>query len=376
MSAVPSDAVVPSRPQPRAGVLQIDAYVPGKSHAPGVEKVFKLSSNETPLGPSQKAIDAFNTASQHLQDYPDGAAHVLREAIARAQGLDPDRIICGAGSDELLSLVAHTFVGPGDEVLFSEHGFLVYRIAALAAGGVPVVAPETNLTTDVDALLAKVTPRTRLVYLANPNNPTGTYISISEVKRLHAGLPPNVLLVLDAAYAEYVRRNDYETGLELALSTENVLMTRTFSKIHGLAALRIGWAVGSAAIIDALNRVRGPFNMNTPALLAGAAAIADAEHIEKSIAHNAQWLPWLTTEIEKLGLNVTPSVANFLLIHFPPEAGHTAKEADAFLTRRGLILRSVASYGLPDALRMTVGGEEANIKVVEALKDFLEGKPA
>ncbi|MFG1297803.1 MULTISPECIES: histidinol-phosphate transaminase [Xanthobacter] len=376
MSAVLNDPAIPARPQPRPGVLKIDAYVPGKSHAPGVEKVFKLSSNETPLGPSPKAIEAFNAAARNLQDYPDGAAHVLREAIARAQGLDPERIICGAGSDELLSLVAHTFVGPGDEVLFSEHGFLVYRIAALAAGGVPVVAPEANLTTDVDALLAKVTPRTRLLYLANPNNPTGTYIPISEVKRLHAGLPPNVLLVLDAAYAEYVRRNDYETGLELALSTENVLMTRTFSKIHGLAALRIGWAVGPSAIIDALNRVRGPFNMNTPALLAGAAAVADVEHIERSIAHNEQWLPWLTSEIGKLGLNVTPSVANFLLIHFPPVPGRTAREADAFLTRRGLILRSVASYGLPDALRMTVGSEEANIKVIEALKDFLEGKPA
>lgn len=376
MSAVQNAPTTPSRPQPRPGVLQIEAYVPGKSHAPGAEKVFKLSSNETPLGPSPKAIAAFSAAGENLQDYPDGAAHALREAIARAQGLDPERIICGAGSDELLNLVTHTFVGPGDEVLFSEHGFLVYRIAALAAGGVPVVAPEQNLTTDVDALLAKVTPRTRVVFVANPNNPTGTYIPVSEIKRLHAALPPNVLLVLDAAYAEYVRRNDYETGLELALSAENVLMTRTFSKIHGLAALRIGWAVGPAPVIDALNRVRGPFNMNTPALLAGAAAIGDAEHVERAVAHNAQWLPWLSEEIQKLGLNVTPSVANFLLIHFPPQKGRTAKEADAFLTRRGLILRSVASYGLPDALRMTVGSEEANLKVVAALKDFLEGKPA
>ncbi|WP_454914840.1 histidinol-phosphate transaminase [Xanthobacter sediminis] len=376
MSALPNDPAIPSRPQPRPGVLEIRAYVPGKSHAPGVEKVYKLSSNETPIGPSERAVEAFNAAARTLQDYPDGAAHVLREAIAHVQGLDPDRIICGAGSDELLSLVAHTFVGPGDEVLFSEHGFLVYRIAALAAGGVPVVAKERELTTDVDALLAKVTARTRLVYVANPNNPTGTYIPISEVKRLQAALPPNVLLVLDAAYAEYVCRNDYETGLELALSTENVLMTRTFSKIHGLAALRIGWAVGPAHVIDAMNRVRGPFNMNTPALLAGAAAIADTAHLEKAVAHNAQWLPWLTAEIGKLGLNVTPSVANFLLIHFPPEQGRTAREADAFLTRRGLILRSVASYGLPDALRMTVGTEEANLKVVEALKDFMEGKPA
>ncbi|MFG1343657.1 histidinol-phosphate transaminase [Xanthobacter autotrophicus DSM 431] len=363
----------PGRPEPRPGVLAIEAYVPGKSHAPGVEKVFKLSSNETPLGPSEKAVAAFTAAGRRLEDYPDGSATVLREAIARAYGLDPARIICGAGSDEILNLVTHAYVGPGDEVIYSQHGFLVYKIATLAAGGTPVVAKERDLTADVDALLALVTPRTRLVFLANPNNPTGTYLPFDEVRRLHVGLPSNVLLVLDAAYAEYVRRNDYETGLELALTADNVLMTRTFSKIHGLAALRIGWAVGPAHVIDAMNRVRGPFNMNTPALLAGAAAIADAAHVEKAVAHNEKWLPWLTQAIEELGLKVTPSVANFLLIHFPDTPGHTAREADAFLTKRGLVLRQVASYGLPGALRMTVGTEEANRLVVEALRDFMAG---
>lgn len=374
MSAVLKDPIpAPGRPEPRPGVLAIEAYVPGKSHAPGVEKVFKLSSNETPLGPSEKAVAAFTAAGRRLEDYPDGSATVLREAIARAYGLDPARIICGAGSDEILNLVTHAYVGPGDEVIYSQHGFLVYKIATLAAGGTPVVAKERDLTADVDALLALVTPRTRLVFLANPNNPTGTYLPFDEVRRLHAGLPSNVLLVLDAAYAEYVRRNDYETGLELALTADNVLMTRTFSKIHGLAALRIGWAVGPAHVIDAMNRVRGPFNMNTPALLAGAAAIADAAHVEKAVAHNEKWLPWLTQAIEELGLKVTPSVANFLLIHFPDTPGHTAKEADAFLTKRGLVLRQVASYGLPGALRMTVGTEEANRLVVEALRDFMAG---
>lgn len=376
MSAVREPAPVAARPMPRAGVLDIDAYVPGKSHAPGVEKVFKLSSNETPLGPSPKAVDAFAEAGRKLEDYPDGAAHVLREAIAKAFGLDPARIICGAGSDEVLNLVAHAYIGPGDEAVFCEHGFLVYRIATLAAGGVPVVAKEKNLTADVDAILACVTPRTKVVFLANPNNPTGTYLPFDEVKRLHGGLPPHVLLVLDAAYAEYVRRNDYETGLELALGSENVIMTRTFSKIHGLAALRIGWGVGPAHVIDALNRIRGPFNMNTPALLAGAAAIADAAHVERSVAHNEQWRPWLTQEIENLGLKVTPSVANFVLIHFPETPGRTAKDADAFLTRRGLVLRAVGSYGLPNSLRMTVGTEEANRLVVEALSDFMAGAGA
>ncbi|MFH1557625.1 MAG: histidinol-phosphate transaminase [Pseudomonadota bacterium] len=373
MSTPAQSPRLPVRPEPRPGVLDIRAYVPGKSHAHGVEKVFKLSSNETPVGPSPQALKAFAEAGAHLQDYPDGTAGVLRRAIGRTFGIDPDRIICGAGSDELLSMIANTYIGPGDEAIYSQYGFLVYPIATLAAGGRPVVAPERDHTASVDAILAAVTPRTRVVFLANPNNPTGTYLPFEEVRRLHAGLPGNVLLVLDAAYAEYVRRNDYETGLELALTAENVIMTRTFSKIHGLAALRVGWAVGPAAVLDAMNRVRGPFNMNTPALLAGAAAVADTAHVDLAVAHNDRWLPWLTSEIEKLGLKVTPSVANFVLIHFDETQGRTAHDADAFLSARGLILRSVASYGLPNALRMTVGTEEANRLAVEALAAFVSG---
>ncbi|MEP9367521.1 histidinol-phosphate transaminase [Xanthobacter sp. VNH20] len=373
MSTAAQSPRLPARPEPRPGVLDIRAYVPGKSHAHGVEKVFKLSSNETPVGPSPEAMKAFAEAGAHLQDYPDGTAGVLRRAIGHTFGIDPDRIICGAGSDEILSMIANAFIGPGDEAVYSQFGFLVYPIATMAAGGRPVVAPERDHTASVDALLAAVTPRTKVVFLANPNNPTGTYLPFEEVRRLHAALPGNVLLVLDAAYAEYVRRNDYETGLELALSAENVIMTRTFSKIHGLAALRVGWAVGPAAVLDAMNRIRGPFNMNTPALLAGAAAIADTAHVELAVAHNEHWLPWLTDEIGKLGLKVTPSVANFVLIHFDDVPGRTAREADAFLSARGLILRSVASYGLPNALRMTVGTEEANRRAVEALAAFLSG---
>jgi len=361
-----------ARPEPRPGVMQIDAYVPGKSKAAGVSKVYKLSSNETPLGPSPKAIEAVRTFD-HLELYPDGSATRLREAIAAKYGLDPNRIVCGAGSDELLSYITNAYVGPGDEGIFSEHGFLVYRIAILAAGGTPVVAPEKNYRTDVDAILAKVTDRTKIVFLANPNNPTGTYIPFDEVKRLHAGLPPHVVLVLDAAYAEYVRRNDYEAGLELVATAENVVMTRTFSKIYGLANLRIGWMVAPAPIVDAVNRIRGPFNMNGPAMAAGIAAVQDEAHIAKAVEHNAQWLEWLTKEIEALGLKVTPSVANFLMITFPEDAGKTAKDADAFLSSRGLILRRIDAYGLPHALRLTVGSEEANRLVVEALREFMKG---
>jgi histidinol-phosphate aminotransferase len=364
-----------ARPQPRPGVMQIDAYVPGKSKAAGVAKIHKLSSNETPLGPSPKAMEAIRTFD-HLELYPDGAATKLREAIAARYGLDPNRIICGTGSDELLSLITNAYVGPGDEGIFTEHGFLVYRIAIQAAGGTPVVAPEKNLHTDVDAILSRVTDRTKIVYLANPNNPTGTYIPFDEVKRLHANLPPYVLLVLDAAYAEYVRRNDYEAGLELVATSENVVMTRTFSKIYGLANLRLGWMVAPAHITDAINRIRGPFNVNGPAIAAGIAAIQDEAHIAKAIEHNDKWLAWLTREIEALGLKVTPSVGNFMLIHFPKEAGKSAKDADAFLSSRGLILRQVEAYGLPDCLRLTVGDEEANGLVVRALSDFMGGKNA
>ncbi|MCA0423235.1 MAG: histidinol-phosphate transaminase [Proteobacteria bacterium] len=364
-------AQLPVRPVPRAGVLDIEAYVPGKSAAPAGVKLHKLSSNETPLGASPKAIAAYRAVAEKLELYPDGSSTGLREAIARRYGLDPARIVCGAGSDEILNLLTHAYIGPGDEGVFTEHGFLVYRIAITAAGGKPVVVKEKNLTADVDAILGAITPKTRIVFLANPNNPTGTYLPFEEVRRLHAGLRSDILLVLDAAYAEYVRRNDYAAGVELVSSAENVVMARTFSKIHGLAGLRIGWGYMPLHVADALNRIRGPFNLSAPAIAAGIAAIEDAGHVEAAFDHNERWLTWLTSQIEALGLKVTPSVGNFLLIGFPKAAGKTAKDADAFLTSRGLILRAVGAYNLPDHLRLTVGSEEANRLVVAALSDFL-----
>jgi histidinol-phosphate aminotransferase len=358
-------------PEPRPGVLDIEAYVPGESHVPGGLVPIKLSSNETPLGPSPKAVAAFTAAGAALERYPDGQAKALREAIARRFGLNPDRIVCGAGSDELIGLLAHAYLGPGDEGLFTEHGFLLYRIVVLAAGATPVVAPETGYRADVDAILARVSARTKVVFLANPNNPTGTYLAIDEVRRLRAALPGHVLLVLDAAYAEYVRRNDYEAGLELVATTENTVMTRTFSKIFGLAGLRIGWAYCPAAVAEALNRIRGPFNLSAPAITAGAAAMEDWNHVEAAVRHNEEWLPWLTARITALGLAVTPSVANFVLIHFPRESGRDAAACDAFLKQRGIILRRVAGYGLPGALRLTVGTADENRKVVDALAAFV-----
>jgi histidinol-phosphate aminotransferase len=359
-------ASLTTRPLPRPGILDIAPYVPGKSTAK-TGKVHKLSSNENALGPSPAAIAAFTNAARSLAFYPDGSALALREAIAVRYGLNAANIVCGAGSDELLQLLAHAYLSPGDEAVYSRHGFLVYPIAIKTNGAVARVAEETALTASVDALLKAVTPKTRILFLANPNNPTGTYLPVSEVKRLHQGLPRDCLLVLDAAYAEFVRRNDYEAGIELVSTFENVVMTRTFSKIHGLAALRLGWAYCPTHVADVLNRIRGPFNVNAPALAAGVAAIADDHHVAGALAHNDQWLPWLTSEIEKLEFTVTPSVGNFLLIHF---ARGKAPAADEFLSARGLVLRRMEAYGLPDALRLTVGTEEANQALVAALAEF------
>ena len=360
-------------PQPRPALQAIDLYVPGKSKGTGTGKLFKLSSNETPLGPSPAALAAFREGADTLDLYPDGAATALREAIANRYGLDPARIVCGCGSDDLLHLLAQAYVGPGDEAIVTEHGFLVYTIAVQAAGGTPVVAPERDYTADVDAILARVTERTRLVFIANPNNPTGTYMPFEDVNRLRAGLPEHVLLVLDAAYAEYVRANDYSSGLELAATLNNVVMTRTFSKIHGLASLRIGWCYGPAAVCDALNRIRGPFTVNGPAILAGIASMRDTAHLDAAADHNAHWLPWMADALAGLDLAVTPSVANFVLVTFPAEPGRGAADADAFLSARNIVVRRVAAYGLPDSLRITVGSEEANRAVVSAMGEFMAG---
>ena len=358
-------------PQPGPGILTINPYVGGKSGDPDSGRVFKLSSNETPLGPSPAARQAFADTAASLELYPDGGAYNLREAIAQRYGLNIERIVCGAGSDELLSLLAQAYLSPGDEAIYSEHGFLMYKIAILSNGGVPVTAPETKQTANVDAILEKVTERTKIVFLANPNNPTGTYLPHDEVRRLHDGLPSSVLLVIDAAYAEYVRRNDYEAGIELVANAGNVVMTRTFSKIYGLAALRLGWAYCPQDVADVLNRVRGPFNVSAPAIAAGAAAIKDTAFTEQAADFNEYWIAELTKDIEALGMRVTPSVGNFLLIHFPDEDGKRAPDADKFLTGRGLILRRVDNYGFPNALRMSIGVEEANKDVVTALAEFL-----
>jgi len=369
-----SDLSPSPRPQPNPGIMDIEAYVPGKSSAPaGIAKVHKLSSNENPLGASPKAIEAAREAAGKLELYPDGPATRLRQAIADVHGLNVANIVCFNGSDEALALLSRIYMQPGDEGIYTQHGFLAYRIYILGAGATPITAREQNERVDVDAILAAVTPRTRIVFLANPNNPTGTYVPFDEVRRLHAGLPKNVLLVLDAAYAEFVRRNDYEAGVELVAGNENVVMTRTFSKVHGLGGARIGWIYAPAHIVDALERVRDPFNVNATAIASGTAAMLDRAHVERSVSHNDQWLPWLSEELTDLGLRVTPSVGNFILVHFPDgDRKHTAVAADEHLMARGFIVRRVAGYGFPNALRITVGTEDANRGLVAALADFMK----
>ncbi len=367
-----------TKPSPRDSVLAIDPYVPGKSAAARSDgaRVFKLSANETPLGPSPRAIEAARRAVDDIAAYPEGSSRALRDAIGARYGLDPERIIAGAGSDQILELLALAYIGAGDEGIYSQYGFLEYRIVILAAGGVPKVAPETNYVASVDALLAQVTERTKIVFLANPNNPTGTYLSDREIVRLADALPSQALLVLDAAYAEYVQTKDYEAGARLAGVRDNVVMTRTFSKIYGLAGLRLGWGYGPAHVIDALNRIRSPFNVSSMASAAGIASLEDRDHLAAAVAHNARWLPWLSEKIGALGLEVLPGVGNFVAIRFPDANGRRAADADKFLTGRGLVLRAIGAYGMPQFLRLTVGSEEANQRVVAAIEEFLRGADA
>ena len=361
-------------PEPRAGILDIAPYVPGRAGADHDGPVHKLSSNESPLGPSPKALAAMRALDgEALTRYPDDGQALLRAALAARHGLDESRIVCGNGSDELLTLLAHGYLAPGEEAIVTEHGFLVYPIAIRAAGGRVVTAPDNaDLTSSVDAILERAGPRTKLVYLANPNNPTGTYLPFEEVKRLRAGLPESCLLVIDAAYAEYVQRNDYEAGVSLVSACDNVVMTRTFSKAYGLAGLRLGWLYGPRHVVEVLDRIRGPFNINAAAVAAGLAALEDQAHLQRAVAHNAEWLPWLSERLEEIGLAVTPSVANFILIHFPDEEGRRAADAERFLDRRGLILRGMGGYGFPGALRTSIGSEEANRQLVAALREFME----
>ena len=359
-------------PVPGPGILDIAPYIGGESSAPGIARPIRLASTESALGPSPKAIAAYRAMAGEIHRYPDGSALELREALGRLHGLDPARIVCGSGSDELIGLLLRAYAGSGGgEVLYSQHGFLMYPIGAKAVGAAPVAVPERDLTADVDAILKHVTERTRIVFIANPNNPTGTYLPIAEMRRLHAGLPAGVVLAIDAAYAEFVNRNDYEPGVALVDRAENVVMLRTFSKIYALAGLRLGWAYCPPAIADVLNRIRGPFNVAAPALAAGIAAVEDVDSLRRAQAHNEHWLPWLSERLSALGLTLTPSVANFVMPRFPDDPRKNADAAFEFLQSRGILVRKMGGYGLPNAIRITVGTGAENEKVAATLAAFM-----
>ena len=354
-------------PRPNPAVMNIAPYVGGEARLEGVNRVIKLSSNEGAFGPPPAAVAAATRATAEMHRYPDGDSHALRQAIGSRFGLDPARIVCGNGSDELLSLLIHSYAGPGDELVMSAHGFLMYEIGGVGVGARVVKTPERALTADVDAMLAAVSPATRLVVIANPNNPTGSLLPDSEMARLRTGLPPDVLLIIDAAYAEYVDRPDYDAGLALVDAGDNTVMTRTFSKIFGLGGLRLGWCYGPPGVIDVLNRVRPPFNVTLPAQEAGVAALAEQHWVEAGRAHNAAQRARLAAGLEAAGIRVWPSEGNFVLADFAtPEA---AAAADKALRRRGIIVRAMRAYALPHCLRITVGTAEECGLVVEALTE-------
>ncbi|SMQ86274.1 histidinol phosphate aminotransferase apoenzyme [Devosia lucknowensis] len=361
----------PNRPQPQPGILDIAPYLPGKSGKPG-SKAIKLSANESPLGASPKALAAMVEAASHLEIYPEGSSRVLREALGEVHGVDPARIVCGNGSDDLLHLLAQTYLGEGDEAVMNRYGFSVYPIITKAAGASIVMVDEDDYRADVDALLGAVTPRTKVVWLANPNNPTGTYLTSAEVARLHAGLRPDILLVIDSAYAEYVTAADYSVGLDLVGAHDNVVMVRTFSKM-GLAAARIGWMVGPDHVVDAINRIRGPFNVNLPAQMAGAAAARDVAFTAELRRHNAHWREWLTTALSGNRMRVIPSQANFVMVLF--DSPETAARAFETLADAGYIVREIGpSYGIPQALRISIGSEAAMRAVADVLGSMDLGK--
>lgn len=366
MNEIPRSPV----PTPRAEVMSIHAYVGGEAKIPGVNRILKLSANEGAFGPPQSAVDAYLRVAATIHRYPDGGSIELRRAIGTRFGLDPDRIVCGTGSDELIQHICHIYAGPGTDILMSAYGFTMYDIAGTYAGARVIKVPERDLVCDVDAMIASVTPETRLVFIANPNNPTGSLLAQHDIERLRAGLPTDVLLVLDAAYAEYVTTADYDAGVRLVDAGENTIMLRTFSKVFGLGGMRVGWGYGPPAVIDAINRVRGVFNVNSAAQAAAVAALEEPGWVEASVAHNTKWRDWLTTSLHEMGIPTHPSAGNFFLADLSDDA--TAQAANLHLKSRGIIIRAMGSYNLAHTLRITVGTEEECRMVAAALGDFMQ----
>jgi histidinol-phosphate aminotransferase len=365
-------APAPQSPAPKPGILDIAPYVGGKASIAGIAEPMKLSSNENALGPGEKAREAYAAAIKSIHIYPDGRATKLRNAVAEHHGLEPERLIFGNGSDEVFALLNQAYLTAGDNIVCGQYGFLAYQISALACEASVKQAPEPNYKCEVDALLAQVDERTKIVYVSSPSNPTGSYNTAEEIRRLHAALPAHILLVVDEAYAEFVSEPDWETAFPLARDASNVIVTRTFSKIHGLGGLRIGFGYAPLAVAEAIDRIRLPFNVSVPGLEAATAALGDEAHQKASRDLVLQWRPRLTQAIKGFGFEVLPSVGNFVLVIFP-ETGRTAAAANDHLNARGIIVRPVGGYGLPNALRITIGTEDQNRAVMDALSEFAAG---
>jgi len=348
---------------PKPGIMDILPYKGGEAKVDGISRLVRLASNENPLGCSEKAKKIYINGADGLFRYPDGGAEALRFSLAQHYNINQEQIVCGAGSDELISLLIRAYAGVGDEVLYSQHGFLMYPIGAKAVGATPVAAPETNLRADVQAILERVTEKTKLVFIANPNNPTGSYLTRDELKTLQAGLPEHTLLIIDAAYAEYIDLDVYSSGIDLVEEHNNTVMLRTFSKIYGLAGVRLGWGYFPKHVADVINRVRGPFNVSVPAQEAGVAALSDQDFVKRSKEHNTKWLPWVSEQLQDFGLTVHPSVGNFILVDF----GKTSEEKRLALKKQGIFVRQMGAYGLPSCLRITIGTEEENHLLVTGL---------
>ncbi len=360
-------------PQPRSSMLELPEYVPGERNLKGIDDPIKLSSNESALGPSPQALKAYADASAQLHRYPDPDQNELRDAISALHNLKVTQLFCGNGSAELIQMLIHAYVGSGDEVLLSEYGFPLYKIFALSQGANVVSAPEDECLTNVEELLNRVTPKTRLVALANPNNPTGTYLSGNEVRRLHENLPNNVLLLLDEAYAEYVTAEDFESGLTWAVETENVVVTRTFSKLFGLASMRIGWMFVPCKVFEILQRIRITFNANGPAMVTAVAALHDFEYTQHVQQHNHLWREKMTIELKSYGLKVFPSMANFLLIQFPDDSEANSEAAATALMRNGIIPRPFSTGSPSNCLRITIGKSQENQGVMDTLSKLMQG---
>ncbi len=360
-----------SGPKTHSWIEGLNVYTAGKAKTKGIAKAVKLSANECALGPSPMAVKAYTDAASNLHRYPDPAYSDLRAALGEKYNIEPDQIVCGVGSDELLRLACHAYLKPGDEAIFPAHSFSMYPIAIKSVGAKPVEVDDVNYRADVDNILNAVNDRTRIIFVANPNNPTGTYIPSSEIERLWENIPDHILLIVDAAYAEFMNRDDYDAGIDLVKKSNNVLMTRTFSKLYGLASLRLGWGYACREIAQTIDKIRDPFNVPSSAQIAGVAALKDTDFQEKVLDHTTKWREWLESELNKLGLKVIPSSTNFILFKFEDPA-KPALDANNFLTKHGYILRYYSDQGLGNFLRLTIGTENENREVITLLKKFLE----